>query len=510
MRYIFLIALREYAENAKTKGFWIGIFTLPLIIALSIGVSTKLSKSEPSRYFVVVDKSGAFAEPIERSIEWQYQRSVLQALSDYVQENLRAGQQPDVDLATHQTAVDTFIAAGGKDAYLARLKPALRENAPGFTEPTRPFVRVDLPRDIDAAASSEDILAMLKPYLLGERKIAIEGGEAPLFAAVLLAPDAVDGATRWTGPEAIQYWSTNLAVNNLPDQIRDALNSETRRRLYVARGVDVSTVRGIEATYARLGTFDPGKAEGQETVSTADRIARNVPVALVYVLWISLFTIMQMLLSNTIEEKSNRIAEVLLSSVTPNEIMMGKLFGIAAIGLTMVTAWLATVIIGAQVYGGAGGAGAEVIGQAVDSVVASGLLPMFLLCFLLGYLIYAGLFLSIGALCNDLKEAQNLQGPMMLIMMVPLFTMVFINRDPHGTLATILTWIPLYTPFTMMNRAAADPPLGELIGATLLMIATALLLLWSAGKILRMAMLRAGNRPSFAEILQWIRGRGDA
>ena len=112
---------------------------------------------------------------------------------------------------------------------------------------------------------------------------------------------------------------------------------------------------------------------------------------------------------------------------------------------------------------------------------------MFLLCFLLGYLIYAGLFLSIGALCNDIKEAQNLQGPMMLIMMVPLFTMIFINRDPHGTLATILTWIPLYTPFTMMNRAAADPPLMEMVGATLLMIATALLLLWSAGRILRMA-----------------------
>ena len=143
-------------------------------------------------------------------------------------------------------------------------------------------------------------------------------------------------------------------------------------------------------------------------------------------------------------------------------------------------------------------------------MVASGLIPMFLLCFLLGYLIYAGLFLSIGALCNDIKEAQSFQGPMMLIMMVPLFTMIFINRDPHGTLATILTWIPLYTPFTMMNRAAADPPLMELVGATLLMIATALLLLWSAGRIFRMAMLRAGNRPKLGEVVQWIRGRGDA
>lgn len=506
MRYTLLIALREFAENAKTKGFWIGIFTLPILLAISIGVSTKLARSEPSRYFVVVDKSGAFAEPIHQSIEWEHQRSVLQALGRYVRENLRAGQSPGVDLETHQTAVDNFIASGGKDAYLMRLRPVLRDDAPGFKEPTRLFVRAELPKEIDAGASSDTIREQLKPYLLGDRRIATSGGDVPLFAALLLEPDAVEGATRWTGTEAIQYWSTNLAVDDLPQRIRNALNRETRRRLYVARGVDAITVREIEATYARLGAFDPGKAAGAETVSTADRIARNVPLAFVYLLWMSIFTVMQMLLNNTLEEKSNRIAEVLLSSVTPNEIMMGKLIGIAGIGLTMVGAWLATILIAAQLYHGAG---SEVIGPAVDSVVASGLIPMFLLCFLLGYLIYAGLFLSIGALCNDLKEAQNVQGPMMLIMMVPLFTMIFVNRDPHGTIATILTWIPLYTPFTMMNRAAADPPLAELIGATLLMVATALILLWSAGRIFRMAMLRSGNRPKFAEVMQWIRGRGD-
>ena len=90
-------------------------------------MSTKLSKAEPSRYFVVVDKSGAFEKPIEQAIEWQHQRSVLQALGHYVQENLRAGQTPGVNLATYQTAVDAFIAAGGKDAYLAKLQPVLRE-----------------------------------------------------------------------------------------------------------------------------------------------------------------------------------------------------------------------------------------------------------------------------------------------------------------------------------------------------------------------------------------------
>lgn len=508
MRYMLLIALREFAENAKTKGFWIGIFMLPLIMAIGIGVSGSLARAEPSRYFVVVDKSGAFAEPIEHSIDWAHQRSVLQALGQYVRANLRAGQYPDIDLSGNQTAVETFIGAGGKNAYLARLRPMLRENAPEFKEPARALVRVDLPKEIDADASAEAILAQLKPYLIGDRRLAVDGGEARLFAALLIEPGAVDEAMRGAaGKAAIQYWSTNLTVDNLPDQIRGALDYEVRRRLYVARGVDLATVREIEATRVRIGTFDPGKAEGTQSVSTADRIARNVPVGFVYLLWISIFTVMQMLLNNTIEEKSNRIAEVLLSSVTPNEIMLGKLLGIAAIGLTMVGTWLATAFTGLQLYQGAG---AEVIGPALDAVAASGLIPIFLLCFLLGYLIYAGLFLSAGALCNDLKEAQNLQGPIMLIMMVPLFTMVFVNRDPHGTLATILTWIPLYTPFTMMNRAAADPPLVELIGATLLMIVTALVLLWSAGRIFRIGMLRIGNRPKLAEIVQWIRGRADA
>ena len=94
MRYTLLIALREFAENAKTKGFWIGLFMLPLILAISIGVATKLANSEPSRYFVVIDESGAFAEPIEQSIESQHQRFVLQALGQYARKTCGTDRSP--------------------------------------------------------------------------------------------------------------------------------------------------------------------------------------------------------------------------------------------------------------------------------------------------------------------------------------------------------------------------------------------------------------------------------
>ena len=153
MKYTLLIALREFAENAKTKGFWLGIFMLPLMLAIGFFVSSKLSKSEPARYFVVVDQSGEFAESIERSVDWAHQRTVLQALGQHVREHLRAGQNPPMDLWPNPAAVDAFIAAGGKDAYLSQLRPMLRETTPEFKEPARRFVRVDSPVALDTTAT---------------------------------------------------------------------------------------------------------------------------------------------------------------------------------------------------------------------------------------------------------------------------------------------------------------------------------------------------------------------
>ena len=88
--------------------------------------------------------------------------------------------------------------------------------------------------------------------------------------------------------------------------------------------------------------------------------------------------------------------------------------------------------------------------------------------------------------------------------MVPLFTMVFIAQDPHGSLATFLTWVPLYTPFVMMNRAAADPPLFDLVGTGILMVLTSILMLWLSSRIFRLGVLRTGQPPKFFELVKSI------
>jgi ABC-type Na+ efflux pump permease subunit len=93
----------------------------------------------------------------------------------------------------------------------------------------------------------------------------------------------------------------------------------------------------------------------------------------------------------------------------------------------------------------------------------------------------------------------------MMIMMVPLLTMMFIPKDPNGTLATFLSWVPIYTPFVMMNRAAADPPLRDLIGTTVLLVVTNIGMLWLCGRIFRTGILRTGQPPKFRELFRWLR-----
>src|SRR5207253_8879933 len=129
-------------------------------------------------------------------------------------------------------------------------------------------------------------------------------------------------------------------------------------------------------------------------------------------------------------------------------------------------------------------------GQILSVLKGSNLIFVFTLYFILGYLMYAGFILALGSVCNTLKEAQSYMGVLTMIMMVPLLTMTFIPKDPNGPLARLLSWIPLYTPFTMMNRANADPPLVDLVGTFVLLVATTALALWMSGKIFRIGILR--------------------
>src|SRR5439155_5496515 len=232
----------------------------------------------------------------------------------------------------------------------------------------------------------------------------------------------------------------------LREEIERRINTEVRRREYLARGMDSVAIRQVEQTYVPFAGLNPKKEKGKEAVGQADTSKQWAPSGFVYLLWMAIFVVIQMLLNNTIEEKSNRIIEVLLSSVTPGELMMGKLCGIAAIGLTMVGTWMLALF---GILSWKAGGASELAGHLLTALKSSNLIPLFSIYFLFGYLMYAGIILSIGSVCNTIKEAQSYMGVLTMVMMVPLLTMTFIPKDPNGPLARVLSWIPLYTPFTM-------------------------------------------------------------
>ena len=461
MRSAWLVAIREYLENAKTKGFWIGIFIVPLLFFLSLKVPRLLEeKAKPTRYFILVDRSGEFEGVVDVGMKAFYEKKVEEARKVWAALQQAGKKQED------------------------------------FQPPRSLLVRVPVPEGVDAS-TDETLVAGLRPYLSGEKTITVEGKSGDLFALVLLPPDLGESRT------GIQFWCTNLADSELMREVQGSINEELRRREYLRSGVDEREVKRIQSLEVGISGKDPKKKPGEEQVGEIDKWRQWAPVAFVYLLWVGLFTVAQMLLNNTVEEKSSRILEVLLSSVTPWEIMFGKLLGIAAVGLTMLFAWVGSGIL---LLKWQMSTETKLMGQLLQLILTPELLVAFFVYFVLGFVLYGGIFLALGSLCNTFKEAQNLQTPVMILLMVPLLIMTFIPKDPNGPLAVAFSWVPLYTPFVMMNRAAASPPLADLVGTTVLLAATALFSLWLSGKIFRIGILRTGQPPKLLELLRWVKG----
>lgn len=543
MRNAFLVAAREYGENARTKGFWVNLLMFPILLLVSVKLPEFLQeKAKPVRNYVLVDQSGLFEAAVDRSMDRRQGYKVMGALLEHAQTyadpaKQELGPRGAADLSVFDLPADQMGAFDPQQDPLKQLERmaeqnpewadalaspegmkgmeqllrlSMKDDAPAFQAPRRDYQRVALPAGMDPQGSPADLARALRPYLSGED---LPGTDRGLFALVIVPKDALSKLKRPTDPaqavldkthgaDGVQFWSANLTDDDFKESVQDALNEEVRQREYQQRGVDAKTVQEVQRTQIQFAAFDPSKAEGEERVSLGDTMKKWAPVGFVYLLFVAIFNTVVMLLNNTVEEKSNRIIEVLVSSATPGEIMMGKLLGIAGVGLTMLLAWVLS-LLGVLLY--FAGPQAVWAGELMGVIQGSGLLPLFIFYFVAGYLIYSGIFLAVGSLCNTVKEAQNFVGTAIVLLMVPLFTMVFIAQEPNGTLATVMSWIPIYTPFVMMNRAAADPPLFDLVGTGILMAVTAVVMLWGSAKIFRIGILRTGQPPKIVELLRAMR-----
>jgi ABC-type Na+ efflux pump permease subunit len=217
-----------------------------------------------------------------------------------------------------------------------------------------------------------------------------------------------------------------------------------------------------------------------------------LPMGAMMFMFLVIFMAAQPMLESVLEEKSQRIAEVLLGSANPFQLMLGKLLGTVGGSMTIFLIYLAGGIFLARNRG------------LMDSVPLE-LIPWFFVFQLLGVLFYASMFMAVGASVSQLKEASAMLMPVWMLLMLPIFIWLPIVQDPNGALARWISLFPPATSTTMVLRLAtgASIPLLELVLATLLLLVSTALVVVVAGRIFRVGMLWQGKVPRLTELLRW-------
>ncbi|WP_300391894.1 ABC transporter permease [Henriciella sp.] len=457
MRSIYLVARRDYLGYVQAWGFWLGLLLTPILMAVGMMAPTWAAASQPVRYYTVIEDGSTFADALRAELEEDRVQIARTALDPMASLN---GDESD-KLNTFDDAIENgasieeaLEAAGGAQVQL----------------PQADFIYVDPP-----ATSEEDI----QPYLLGERSIETEAGPQTLFAAVFV-PD---------GEGEIEYWSENITAQSLLGKVRSAERTLTERRVFEEAGVSPRLLREAEnraRDIAEKRARPPSAAATGSAVTLADRAPFFAAVLLAFLLWFLIFSVVNYLLMGTIEERSNKIFDSLLTSVKLPHMLAGKLLAVLAVALTLMGVWAIGATLVANFFSGAMPADArEMMFTVVAAIAKPGLIFPAVLSFVLGYLMYGAVFLALGSLCDTIQEAQTLMTPLIVMLMVPMFMIVVAISDAESPILSVMSWIPIFTPFLLILRIPAQPPMWEVIGLLALMVVATLVVLWLASRVYR-------------------------
>ncbi len=320
--------------------------------------------------------------------------------------------------------------------------------------------------------------------------LELRAGAGELFAVILTTPllekrepGPDERAYRILGPSGLS------ARAEVAPRLSAAVDRVVNAHIIDQRDIDEEDAkllqrRGIE--------YVPLDAEGE----AASDVSMVTPIMFMMLLFMGIVGISQMLISSTLEEKSNRVFEVLLSSLSPFQLMVGKILGICGVGLTLMLLW-------------SGGGLLAAAGAGLDGIVSARQVGWFLVYYFLGFLMISSLMVAVGSACNTLKEAQNLMAPISMLLAMPLLLSIVILRDPNSSLAVGLSFVPPFTPFIMMTRLASvpGPPAWQMWATLLALVLGTYLAFVAAGRVFRVGILLYGQPPKLSQIWRWMSSR---
>ena len=300
--------------------------------------------------------------------------------------------------------------------------------------------------------------------------------------------------------KAAEFHTKNTGDFTLEGNLEHAVSDAVIARRFSERGIHVENlhdvIRGVDIKMVKVSKEGETEEKGQ-TFFTA--------IGLAMLLYMTLIMYGIVTMRSVLEEKTTRIVEVLISAVTPFQLLAGKILGVAAVAFTQYLIWITTASL-LGTYGGAMAAafrpGTSISGFHIPLTVLGALVVYFLL----GYFLYASLYAAIGAAASNEQDAQQMQLPATLPLVTSFILFNVILRDPNSTMSVVLSEIPFFTPILMLLRISIQPPpLWQIALSIALLVGTTLCVVYFSARIYRVGVLMYGKRPSLVEILRWLR-----
>ncbi|MCA9276643.1 MAG: ABC transporter permease [Phycisphaerales bacterium] len=459
------VAGREFASTAMTKGFIIGALIMPAAIGalMPLVILLTMSAQPPadSGTIYILDRSADVTD------------TLIERLSP---ENVEERWAENFDQAKDRAK--SMLPAGEEkiEQGIASAKSIIK--SPNFrTIPAGPDADIDeLKREMQAQVAAD-----------GKAKGDIE----TVLAIVDIDADSTRKVNDDEGYGGFQLFLRPKLNDETVSEIRGSIRWSIRERRYANAGIDRTQV--VEIT-------DVDERDSQEITEDGEKKASTgittfiIPMVSLILLLIASMTGGQYLLTTTVEEKSNRVVEVILSACSPMELMTGKILGQMFVGLSLlvVYSWL--------------GVFALIYMERMDLISWSTIVLIFVF-FILAYFMFASLMAAIGSAVNEMREAQSLMTPVILLMMVPYFFFMPVIRAPNSMLSTVTSFIPPISPFIMIMRIASNdpPPVWQTALVILVNAVAVVVFLWFAAKVFRVGLLMFGKPPNLRTLIKWVR-----
>lgn len=462
------VAGREFASTAMTKGFIIGALVMPAAIGalmpLIIMLTAMAQPPADTGTIYVLDRSADVSDTLQERL---------------APENVEARWKERFDSVKDFAKNAMPISDNQKDQIDQRIDQA--SGSIRFPE----FRVIPAGPDTDIDELKSELQQQVASNSKGK------GDPETLLAIVDIDPDSTRKVNEEEGYGGFQIFLRPKLNDETVSEIKEGVRWSIRQRRYENSGIDRTQVLEISDVVERAS--QEITAEGEKKASTGITTF-IIPMVSLILLLIASMTGGQYLLTTTVEEKSNRVVEVILSACSPMELMTGKILGQMFVGLSLlvVYSWL--------------GVFALIYMERMDLIEWSTIVLIFVF-FILAYFMFASLMAAIGSAVNEMREAQSLMTPVILTMMIPYFFFMPVIRAPNSMLSTIMSFIPPISPFIMIMRIASNdpPPVWQTLLVIMVNAVAVVIFLWLAAKVFRVGLLMFGKPPNLRTLFKWIR-----